>query len=694
MTFHDKKERQSRESRARHSGVGSVRYSAARAGGDHRVRALRGVGIVSQPHGAAVSRLERSVQRVVLGVSLLFCAAWSLMSLATGWLGTMGSITAEILVRGFGIGAWAGVVVGIAAGVSVLRGRYGVLRAAGDTALVLVVSSLGSIAEDGVGGGLGDLFGLSAAATAGTLGATLVFALLGIVVIAERRPLSVLRGLVGLRTSAPSGASARPNGVSARPKVASVTQGDAEVDSDEAEGDGDEVDEGRRSTIPSPPPVLAAPAAPVLSAAPAVAASVGAVRRPSVIGRFKLPNASMLAAGPICEPIAESELREEAGVLEGVLASYDVVCKVENTIVGPTVVTYEAKIAAGTKMSKVVGLAGDITLAFGRKVRVTTGSRPGRLAFEIERGHRAPVGFRELLEDSTQSRASACLPVVLGRGVRGESVVADLAEMPHVIVAGATGCGKSVCLNAMLCSLLMSLGPDELRLVLIDPKVVELQAYGRVPHMLAPVVTDMGLAMSALRWAVEEMERRYAVLAAAGCKNLVALNKKSGPGERMPHVVIVVDEFADLVASQGKGVEALVSRLAQKARAAGIHLVLATQRPSVDVITGTIKANFPSRIALRVAQRVDSRTILDDQGAEHLAGRGDMLCKLGGSDAAVRVQCPMVSESDVEAVCGALAAQGMPVFDERVLMQGVQEKALAEVSQSASPKAGARKVWS
>jgi S-DNA-T family DNA segregation ATPase FtsK/SpoIIIE len=622
--------------------------------------------------------MEQRIQRMVFGITVLFFSVWALVSLSSVVLGTAGGITSDVLVSTLGLGAWAAAVLGLLAAISIFRGHHGALRIAGDAALVLSASSLASLASPGAGGWAGETFGLSAEASIGTVGAAALFLLLSTIVIAERSPLRAATRLLGrVRSGQASLASlariAAPTvGVAPAAVVTSSAQS-AEVEEKDDEGVVEaEFEQPEHSQT-------------ISALSPAEEQSP---LKASVLGHFRLPQPSLLAACPATSVMADSDLREQAAVLEETLASYDVQCKVESAIAGPTVVTLDAKIAAGTKMSKVVGLADDLALAFGRKVRVAAGSRPGRLAFEIERQKRAPVGLRELLEDSTRERAQAALPVVLGRGLRGEAVIADLAEMPHAIVAGATGSGKSVCLNAMLCSLLMSRGPDELRLVLVDPKVVELAPYGAVPHMLVPVVTDAGRAMAALGWAVAEMERRYAALAKAGCKNLAALNKKARSGERMAHIVIVVDEFADLMAQEGKAAEAAIGRLAQKARAAGIHLVLATQRPSVDVVTGTIKANFPARIALRVAQRTDSRTILDEQGAEHLAGRGDMLCKLGGSDALVRVQCPMVSDADVEAVCSALSSQAAPVFDESVFADA------AEVEGARKPARGEAKVWS
>ncbi|WP_437754712.1 DNA translocase FtsK 4TM domain-containing protein [Sorangium sp. So ce1389] len=422
---------------------------------------------------------------------------------------------------------------------------------------------------------------------------------------------------------------------------------------------------------------------------------------------FRLPLTDMLdaAAGGRLQLDAD-QLKATAQLLEKTLADYGVSGKVEEIHPGPTVTTFEVSPAAGTKVSKVAGLADDLALGLSRKVRIVA-PIPGknRIGFEIPNEHRLPVNLRELVEDRRFVEMKAPLPCVLGRDIIGTPYFADLASMPHVIVAGATGAGKSVGLNVMLVSLLFRKTPEELRLLMIDPKVVELAPFDRIPHLLLPVVTDMKQAANALKWAVDEMERRYQLFANAGTKNITTYNawvervqrgearppkppaKVSAIGadgleveidaakdgsdaalpEKIPFIVIVVDEFADLMMQQGKDVEASVARLAQKARAAGMHVILATQRPSVDVITGMIKANFPTRIAFRVAQKVDSRTILDEQGAEHLLGRGDMLIKMNGSNDTRRVQCPFCSEEEVQKITDFLRLQGEPVYDEAIL---------------------------
>jgi DNA segregation ATPase FtsK/SpoIIIE, S-DNA-T family len=429
---------------------------------------------------------------------------------------------------------------------------------------------------------------------------------------------------------------------------------------------------------------------------------------PKHVGRntFRLPSVEFLTAAGVESNITidREALYKDAELLTKTLADYGVSGKVEEVLPGPTVTTFEVSTAAGTKVSKVAGLADDLALALARKVRIVA-PIPGknRIGFELPNKHRIPVNLRDLVEDRRFQSMNAPLPIVLGRDIQGHPVYADLASMPHMIVAGATGAGKSVGLNVMLASLLYRRSPEELRLLMIDPKVVELAPYDRIPHMLLPVVTDMKQASNALKWAVDEMERRYQLFADAGTKNIGTYNNwvdrvcrgdiknplaktvtaKNPDGtteqikdaeegtqplpERLPFITIVVDEFADLMMQQGKDVEAAVARLAQKARAAGMHVILATQRPSVDVITGMIKANFPTRIAFRVAQKVDSRTILDEQGAEHLLGRGDMLIKLNGTNETKRVQCPMVTEEEVQAITDFLRTQGEPVYDENIL---------------------------
>lgn len=418
---------------------------------------------------------------------------------------------------------------------------------------------------------------------------------------------------------------------------------------------------------------------------------------------FDLLEASEESALVIDESLQEY-FNENARLLVTTLNHYGVRGQIREIQPGPTVTTYELEPEAGTKVSKIAGLADDLAMSLACQVRIIA-PIPGkkRVGFEVPNRQRKSVNLRELIEDRKFQEMNAPLPVVLGRDIVGKPFYADLSSMPHVLVAGATGAGKSVGLNVMLVSLLCRRSPEDLRLLMVDPKVVELQSFDRIPHMLLPVVTDTRQASNALKWAVDEMERRYQLLANAGTKNIVTYNawvervhrgevrgyekpkptvvtaedgsvvefgvEKEAPKlpDKLPYIVIVVDEFADLMMQQGKDVEASIARLAQKARAAGMHVILATQRPSVDVITGMIKANFPSRIAFKVTQRNDSRTILDEQGAEHLLGRGDMLVRLNGSSETRRVQCPFVSEEEVDRVTSYLRQQGEPEYDDSIL---------------------------
>ncbi len=448
---------------------------------------------------------------------------------------------------------------------------------------------------------------------------------------------------------------------------------------------------------------------------------------PPVSKGFSLPETSLLLGPSGDEPqIDRDRILAHAQRLERTLLDYGVQGKVEEIHPGPTVTTYEVSPQAGTKVSKVAGLADDLALGLSRKVRIIA-PIPGksRIGFELPNDQRIPVNLRELVEDPRFLALSErlALPVVLGRDIVGAPFYADLAALPHVIVAGATGAGKSVGLNVMLASLLFRRTPEQMRLLLIDPKVVELAPFDGIPHLLLPVVTDMKQASVALRWAVDEMERRYQLFATAGTKNISTYNRwvdrvvrgedpvppretvdalradgsvvavpAAKEGEdgrqlpaRLPYIVIVIDEFADLMMQQGKEVEAAIARLAQKARAAGLHVLLATQRPSVDVITGMIKANFPSRIAYLVAQKVDSRTILDEQGAELLLGRGDMLVKLNGSNDLKRVQCPFIGEDEVASLTEHLRRQARPQYHDAIL-QTADDEAEAEGAEVLDPR--------
>ena len=352
------------------------------------------------------------------------------------------------------------------------------------------------------------------------------------------------------------------------------------------------------------------------------------------------------------------EVANNAKILERTLESFNIKAKIVNISQGPTVTRYELEPAPGVKVSKIVNLADDIALSLAASGVRIEAPIPGKAAIGIEVPNKVTlsVPLRDVLESDEFLQSSSKLVVALGKDIAGKTVTADLGKMPHLLVAGSTGSGKSVCINTLLTSILFKATPQEVRLILIDPKVVELTSYNGLPHLLTPVVTDSKKAASALRWAVQEMERRYEMFAAGGVRDIGRYNEmidefpqgEGSSGEKIPYIMIIIDELADLMMVSPVDVEDAIIRLAQKARASGIHMVLATQRPSVDVITGLIKANVPSRISFAVSSQIDSRTILDMAGAEKLLGKGDMLFYPIGMSKPLRVQGAFIADSEVE----------------------------------------------
>ena len=410
-----------------------------------------------------------------------------------------------------------------------------------------------------------------------------------------------------------------------------------------------------------------------------------------------LPPLSLLdAATHKTEAVSAETLEFTSRLIERKLADFGISAKVLAAYPGPVITRYEIEPAVGVKGSQIVNLVKDLARALSVvSIRVVE-TIPGKscMALELPNPKRQVVRLIEVLSSKSYNEAASPLTLSLGKDIAGNPVVADLAKMPHVLVAGTTGSGKSVALNAMILSLLYKTEPRDVRLLLIDPKMLELSIYEGIPHLLAPVVTDMRLAPTALNWCVGEMERRYKLMSHLAVRNLASYNtkvieaKRSGapltnplsltpeqpePLEEMPQIVVVVDELADLMMVTGKKIEELIARIAQKARAAGIHLILATQRPSVDVITGLIKANIPTRIAFQVASKVDSRTILDQMGAEALLGQGDMLFLPPGSGYPQRVHGAFVSDEEVHHVVEYLKRQGPPNYIESVLLEAEPE---------------------
>ncbi|MEZ5909225.1 MAG: DNA translocase FtsK 4TM domain-containing protein [Hyphomicrobiaceae bacterium] len=430
---------------------------------------------------------------------------------------------------------------------------------------------------------------------------------------------------------------------------------------------------------------------------------------------FRLPSLQLLKRPSAAKPgpeFTQAVQRGNARLLEDVLADFGIKGEVRNVRPGPVVTLYEVEPARGIKAARVIALADDIARsmsAHSARIAVV----PGRnvIGIELPNVRREPVYLREILEHEAFKASDAQLPLALGKAINGDCVVTDLARMPHLLIAGTTGSGKSVGVNSMILSLLYRLTPAQCRFIMIDPKMLELSVYNGIPHLLAPVVIEPQKAVAALDWVVREMEERYKRMASLGVRSLEFFNARVRNAQRqgetlrrtvqtgfdrasgeavyeteeldlspLPHIVVVVDEFADLMIVAGKEIEGNIQRLAQMARAAGIHLIMATQRPSVDVITGTIKANFPSRISFRVASKIDSRTILNEQGAEQLLGQGDMLMSAGGGQL-VRVHGPFVSDEEVEQIAAHLRTQGEPNY-----VEGITE--LREDGDDVEPVAG------
>ncbi|MFC4254090.1 DNA translocase FtsK [Altererythrobacter xixiisoli] len=428
-------------------------------------------------------------------------------------------------------------------------------------------------------------------------------------------------------------------------------------------------------------------------------AQASPAKQKDMFADFELPGIDLLEEIPVdnAPKLDKLALERNARLLENVLDDFNVKGEITAVRMGPVVTMYELEPAPGIKASRVIGLAEDIARNMSA-ISARVSSIPGKtvMGIELPNADRQMVSFRELVACAAFADNKGGLPIILGKDIAGEPIVADLAAMPHLLVAGTTGSGKSVGLNAILLSLLYRFTPSECRLILIDPKVLELKSYDDIPHLLSPVVTEPQKSVRALKWAVEEMERRYRMMSSIGARNLTGFNErvkaakaKGKPlGRRvqtgfdpetgdelaveeqldyevLPQIVLIVDELADLMVTIGKEIEVLIQRLSQKSRAAGIHLIMATQRPSVDVITGVIKANLPTRVSFHVTSRIDSRTILGEQGAEQLLGKGDMLYK-PSSGALKRVHGPFVSDEEVEAVADHWRGQGSPVYIDSV----------------------------
>jgi len=362
--------------------------------------------------------------------------------------------------------------------------------------------------------------------------------------------------------------------------------------------------------------------------------------------------------------IDDSELTKNSEFLEKILLDFGVEGKIKKVNCGPVVTLYEFEPASGIKVSKIINLADDIARNTSSiSARVATIPGKNTIGIEIPNSKRESVFLNEIIADERFYKKETKLPIALGKSISGVPVVGDLFAMPHLLIAGTTGSGKSVCINTIILSLLYKYTPEKCNLILIDPKMLELSAYEGIPHLLCPVITEAKKATAALGWAVKEMESRYKLMTNVGVKNIDGYNSKHK--KHMPYIVVIVDEMSDLMLIAGKEIENYIQRLSQMARAAGIHIIMATQRPSVDVITGTIKANFPTRISFQVSSKIDSRTILGEQGAEQLLGKGDMLF-MSSANKIVRIHGPYVSESEIEKVNSFLRSQGKPDYIDEI----------------------------
>jgi S-DNA-T family DNA segregation ATPase FtsK/SpoIIIE len=472
---------------------------------------------------------------------------------------------------------------------------------------------------------------------------------------------------------------------------------EAEDDEDEMDGDEDETDEGEDAISANP-----ATRRILRNTKPVKPGKGLSKQKPSaIVSRdFNLPSLSLLAEPKHlgrAEELSDEVLEQNARMLESVLDDFGVRGEIINVRPGPVVTLYELEPAPGIKSSRVIGLADDIARSMSAvAARVAVVSGRNAIGIELPNARRETVYLRELLSSEPFEKSAQSLCLALGKNIGGEPIFADLSRMPHLLIAGTTGSGKSVGINTMILSLLYRLPPEKCRLIMIDPKMLELSVYEGIPHLLAPVVTDPKKAVVALKWAVREMEDRYRKMSKLGVRNVDGYNArveqnlaKGVPMTRkvqtgydpetgepifeeeeielhpMPFIVVIIDEMADLMMVAGKDIEGAVQRLAQMARAAGIHVVMATQRPSVDVITGTIKANFPTRISFQVTSKIDSRTILGEQGAEQLLGQGDMLYMAGGGRI-IRLHGPFVSDEEVEKIVKFLKGQGKPEYVEAV----------------------------
>ncbi|MBZ5698974.1 MAG: DNA translocase FtsK [Acidobacteriia bacterium] len=637
---------------------------------------------------------------------------------ARNWIGPVGAYGADLLFQGFGYAVFL-----LPVGIFVLGLRWfrsetvdsPAIKVAGYSMLLLMVPTLLTLWHTpdvrGVippGGLLGDLVSAGLRAAFNTAGANLValatfFA--GLFLATKfsfiethewlRGPLSKLNPISPLKACYSAWRETREQErmrkkleqikIDGRPPISSqaVTKGDTNALTEQEEHEAQPEESERPYAVVSGGVEEKKKTPPKSSSTPRIAK--GATN-------FRLPSPSLLRLPERSERIHEDDLKECAHAIEQKCQEFDIGGRITQINPGPVVTTYEFKPEAGIKYSRITSLADDLCLAL-KAESILIERIPGKstVGIEVPNVHRQTIALREQLESAEFVGSPSKLTLALGKDLIGRNRVSDLAQMPHLLIAGSTGTGKSVFLNSLILSMLYKATPDELKLVLVDPKRLELGLYGDIPHLLAPVVTDPKIASNVLRNATREMESRLKLLAERGVRNIDQYNRtfqkgqslslfddlENSPHKPLPYIVIVIDELADLMMVDTSNVEESITRLAQMARAVGIHLILATQRPSVDVITGLIKANFPARISFRVASKVDSRTILDANGSESLLGRGDMLYLPAGSARLNRMHGPFVAEDEITAVCDHWRSQAKAVYNERLLEAPKDENAAA-----------------
>ncbi len=596
----------------------------------------------------------RGTRREIGGILLVALALVAYLTLAGATGGVVGRFLAANLVGGFGWMAWIVPAVVGAAGVLLLFDRWGWGGArrqlAGLAAVVLLLALLGLFGT-GVGGATGAAMGRGLSHLIGKAGAAVLLA-------------ALLLGALTVATGISLAEGVRASGTGVAQGAGTVGRGSAEYARRLRDWVAPMEDEEPLPETPVPPPPLTVPAAPAAAepeepqrpVAPSVrpraprVAPGAPLAASGASGAYRPPPLTLLNAPSVRGPARGRSAVERGQILVDTLRQFGVAVRLADVSQGPAVTRFEIVPPPGVKVSKILNLSDDIALSLAATGVRIEAPIPGKSAIGIEIANEevATVWLREVLESRAFRDSPSPLTVALGKDIAGQPVVAALDAMPHLLVAGATGSGKSVLMNSLILSLVYKAGPDQLRLILIDPKVVELSIYGRLPHLVDGVVTDPKHASRALKWAVVEMERRYRLFAASGARDIARYNRAAE--NPLPYYVIIIDELADLMMVAPVDVEQAIARLAQMARAAGLHLVVATQRPSVDVITGTIKANIPSRIAFAVSSQVDSRTILDTAGAERLLGRGDMLFHPVGAAKPQRLQGAFVQETEIENV--------------------------------------------